>query len=288
MKRLMAVLCTLALVSLAPLGTTAQDAPSDELRQVADDSYAFIGSNYVSFFVVTDEGVIATDPSSQGGPERAAAYAAAIASVTDQPVRYLIYSHHHSDHALGGDVFSATATFVSHRDAVAPIAALDASRTPVPQLSFTEEMTIELGGTTIELYYTGRNHFDSSIVLLHPAQRVAYAVDFVPVDPLPFQTLPDAYPTEWIASLRWIDEYLDLDSLVAGHPPAIGTTENVGEVQAYLKDLTAAITAAQATVLADNSPEMVEVVCGKLEADYGAWTNFDEWLPLNIEGVLAA
>lgn len=288
MKRLAVWFGILALVALSPVAALAQDAPPDEVREVGENAYAFVSGGYVSFFVVTDEGVIATDPSSQQGPERAEAYAAAIASVTEQPVRYLVYSHHHADHAIGGEVFADTATFVSHANAVAPLAELADERTPVPTLSFTDEMTIELGGTTVELRYAGRNHSDSSIVMLLPAAGVAFAVDFIPVDALPFQTLPDAYSAEWIESLRFVDETMDFDTLVIGHPPVQGTKENVGEVRAYLEHLTAAVEDAQAAGLADNSPEMVEAVRGELEADYGEWANFEEWLPLNVEGLLAA
>src|SRR5688572_20634465 len=91
-----------------PRRVLAQDATpgalSADLQQFADDTYAFVNSGYISLFIVTDEGVIATDPSSQQGPERTEAYKAAIASVTDQPVRYLVYSHDHADHAIGGEV----------------------------------------------------------------------------------------------------------------------------------------------------------------------------------------
>ena len=288
MKRILPLLFVLLLAAVPAIGAVAQDAPADELREVAEDTYAFVSGGYVSFFVVTDAGVIATDPSSQNGPERAEAYAAAIASVTEQPVRYLIYSHEHADHAIGGDVFAETATFVSHRNAVQPIADLGEPRAPVPTISFSDEMAIELGGTTVELYYAGRNHSDSSIVLLHPAQGVAFAVDFIPVETLPFQNLPDAYPDEWIESLRWVDRNLDFDTLVIGHPPVVGSKENVAEVRAYLEDLSTAVRAAQAAGAADNSPEMVDTVRAELTADYGEWTNFDEWLPLNIEGLLAA
>src|SRR3712207_9365624 len=144
----------------------AQDATpgalSVDLQQFADDTYAFTNGGYISLFIVTDEGVIATDPGSQSGPERAEAYRAAIASVTDQPVRYLVYSHDHADHATGGEVFADTATFVSHHNAVEKLAALADPRTPVPEIAFTDQLTIELGGKTIELYYTGRNHSDRS------------------------------------------------------------------------------------------------------------------------------
>ena len=275
-----------ALVALAPAGSRAQDAPPDELRQIAEDTYAFVSQFYVSLFIVTDEGVIATEPASQQGPKRAEAYKAAIASVTDQPVRYLVHSHDHADHATGGDVFADTATFVSHRNAVDKLAGLNDPRVPVPSLAFDDFMMIELGGTVIELYYAGRNHSDNSIVLLYPERRLLFAVDFIPVNSVPFRDLPDAYPEEWIESLRWVEENLDFDTLVIGHPPVTGTKENVGQVREYLEALIASVRDAQAQGLADNSPEMVEAVRADLAPAYGGWANFEEWLPLNIEGLL--
>jgi glyoxylase-like metal-dependent hydrolase (beta-lactamase superfamily II) len=287
------LLALLAVASLLiPTGVAARQgtpsAASGEVQQFADDTYAFVSGGYVSLFIVTDEGVIATDPASLVDPGRAEAYAAAIASVTDQPVRYVIYSHDHADHATGGGVFAETATFVSHENAVEKIAALGDANTPVPSIAFNDEMTLELGGTSVELYYTGRNHSDNSVVLLHPEQGVAFAVDFIPVDSLPYQDLPDAYPQEWIDSLAWVEENLDFDTLVIGHPPVSGTKENVGQVRAYLEALMASVQAAQDEGLADNSPEMVDAVRADLEAEYGSWANFEEWLPLNVEGLLRA
>ena len=275
---------------LTPSRASAQEAtpaaPAGEVRQFAEDTYAFVSGGYVSLFIVTDEGVIATDPGSLVDPGRAAAYAEAIASVTDQPVRYVIYSHDHADHATGGAVFADTATFVAHENAVARIAALNDPNTPVPTIAFSNEMALTLGGVTVELIYTGRNHSDNSIVVLHPEQRVLFAVDFIPVNALPYQDLPDANPQEWIASLQWIDDNLDFDTLVIGHPPVSGAKENVAQVRSYLEDVTASVQAAQAEGLADNSPEMVDAVRADLEAEYGEWVNFEEWLPLNIEGLI--
>ena len=259
--------------------------PAD-VQQFAEDTYAFVNGGYISLFIVTDDGVIATDPSSQGGPERAEAYREAITSITDQPVRYLIYSHDHADHATGGDVFADTATFISHRIAVEKLAALNDPSTPVPEIAFNDELSIELGGKTIELYYTGRNHSDNSIVLLYPERRLLFAVDFIWVNALPYQNLPDAYPEEWVESLRWIEDNLDFDTLVPGHPPLPGTKENVTGMREYLEDLMAAVRAAQDQGLPENSPEMIEAVRTELEPAYGTWAMFAEWLPLNIEGLL--
>lgn len=288
MHRLTVALPTVLALGMSPrvLAQDATPAANADLQQFADDTYAFTNGGYVSLFIVTDEGVIATDPSSQGGPERAEAYKAAIASVTDQPVKYLVYSHNHADHATGGDVFADTATFVAHELAIPKLAEMNDPRVPAPSIGFSDTMTIELGGKTIELHYTGRNHSDNSIVLLYPEQRILFAVDFIPVDRLPYQDLGDSYPDEWIASLQWIEENLDFDTLAPGHPPLPGTKADVAEMREYLTDLMASIQAARDAGLADNSPEMVEAVSAELEPTYGAWGMFAEWLPLNIEGIL--
>ncbi|MFN8593336.1 MAG: MBL fold metallo-hydrolase [Thermomicrobiales bacterium] len=290
MSRIIAPLLVALVVLFAGSATTrAQDgtpAAAGEVQQFAEDTYAFVSGGYVSLFIVTDEGVIVTDPSSLVDPTRADALKAAIGSVTDAPVRYVIYSHDHADHATGGAVFADTATFISHRDAAAKIAALDDPRTPAPQITFSDELALNVGGKQIELYFTGRNHSDNSIVLLYPERRLLYAVDFIPVNSLPYQNLPDAYPDEWIASLQWVEDKLDFDTLVIGHPPVSGTKENVGQVRTYLEDLIAAVHAAQDQGLADNSPEMIESVRAALAPEYSSWANFEEWLPLNIEGLL--
>ena len=40
---------------------------------------------------------------------------AAIATVTDQPVKCVVYSHSSADHSTGGAIFADTAQFVGHR-----------------------------------------------------------------------------------------------------------------------------------------------------------------------------
>jgi glyoxylase-like metal-dependent hydrolase (beta-lactamase superfamily II) len=293
MRRAPVLLCAFLLLFAATAmrafaqGSTPEPvAPTDTLIPVADDTYAFVSGGYVSLFVVTDAGVIATDPASQFDPDRVNRYKAAIESVTDQPVRYLVYSHDHADHATGVGVFADTAAFVSHRNAVGKITALGDPNTPVPTIAFDDYLALTLGDTTIELYYAGRNHSDNSVVLYHPAQRLAFAVDFIPVDSLPFRDLPDFYLPDWLDSLTWVEQNLDFDILVIGHAPGSGTKADVGEVRGYVEALIAAIETARVDGLADNSPEMVEAVRAALEPEYGTWADFEEYLPLNIEGVI--
>ena len=74
-----------------------------------DGVYVFRNVNHQSMFVVTSEGVIATDPVAYGRPNGGQQYLDAIRKVTDKPVKYVIYSHHHFDH-IAGCVFHVIVT----------------------------------------------------------------------------------------------------------------------------------------------------------------------------------
>ena len=86
--------------------STAQ-RPQIETKKVdgTDNVYIFRNGNHQSMFVVTKDGVIATDPIAYGRPTGGQQYVDEIKKVTDKPIKYLIYSHHHFDHIAGGKAF---------------------------------------------------------------------------------------------------------------------------------------------------------------------------------------
>jgi glyoxylase-like metal-dependent hydrolase (beta-lactamase superfamily II) len=251
-----------------------------QLTRIAENVYVFRSMNHQALFIVTDEGVIATDPIGQTNPRAPELYRAAIAAVTDQPVRYVVYSHDHQDHNEGGFVFAGEAEFVAHRAAAAKIAArpdAQSGRSPVPTVLFDDHMTLELGGKRVELNYFGRNHSDNSITLFYPARRLLFGVDFVRVNSLPSAgalrlTAPpgawDAYLDEWIESLARVDS-LDFDVAVPGHPPLAGTKADVQLVRDYLQDSKDAFMAASARGVAETSDAMAAALDEALAPKYG-------------------
>ena len=52
-------------------------------------------------WIVTDEGVVVIDP---GAPRSAALAKEAIRELTDQPIKYIIYTHHHMTQLRGASV----------------------------------------------------------------------------------------------------------------------------------------------------------------------------------------
>ena len=73
-----------------------------ESFEIAPNLYSFFHRGTRSIFIVTDEGVIVADPVSV---DHAKLLRDAIRAVTDQPVKYVVYSHSHWDHVLGGQIF---------------------------------------------------------------------------------------------------------------------------------------------------------------------------------------
>src|SRR5262249_4470416 len=126
------------------------------------------------------------------------------------------------------------------------------------------------------------------IVVHDPTDRLAMFVDLVQPRNVPFRTLLGR-PERIVECLKWIEDSLEFDVIVSGHatPQTSGTKEDVAAQRRYYGDLSDAIAAARATGLADASPEMTTLVRTILYPKYGAWRRFDEFLGLNIEGMIA-
>src|SRR3954463_5958162 len=141
-----------------------------------DNVYIFRNGNHQSMFIVTKDGVIATDPIGYGRPTGGQDYVAEIKKVADKPIKFLIYSHHHYDHIAGGKPFKdAGATIVAHERAKQRLTALKDPYTPLPDRTISKTTTLNLGGTAIELNYLGLNHSDSTLIMRLPKERIVFA-----------------------------------------------------------------------------------------------------------------
>ncbi len=253
---------------------SAQRRPAREITQVSGDLYRFRNKFHYSVFFVTPAGIIATDPINGSAAQW---LKQEIAKRFSQPVRYLIYSHDHADHISGGEVFADTASVVAHEKAKEAIIR-EKRPTAIPEIVFSKRMTVELGGKQVELTYVGRNHTNNSIVMRFPAERALFAVDFIPVNSLPWKNLHDSYIEEWIESLRRV-EALDFETLVPGHG-SLGRKDHVRMVRGYMEELWGQVVKYKQQ--GKSLDEIKQLV--KMEK-YSNWSEYKDHLPLNIEGM---
>src|SRR6266851_3981480 len=90
---------TVAVLLLGAGTAMAQNAPAVSTKKVegTDNVYVFRYGGHQSMFIVTPQGVIATDPIGLRRPA-AKAYIEEIQKITKAPIKYVIYSHSHFDH----------------------------------------------------------------------------------------------------------------------------------------------------------------------------------------------
>jgi len=253
-----------------PFATTKVDG--------TDNVYVFRYGNHQAMFVVTSAGVIATDPIGYGRPQAVVTYVDEIKKVAGgQPIKYLIYSHHHFDHIAGGKPFKdAGATIIAHKRAQERLQQIEDPHTVLADETMDTARTITLGDTTLELTYLGLNHSDNSIVMRLPKQRILFAVDFVSVGSVPGRGMIDSYPLEWEESLKKVLA-MDWDRLIPGHPGPggrLGTKQDVQDLLTFLQDASAAVKAeAQAGKCWDGVEKGLKL------PKYESWAGYENNLP---------
>jgi glyoxylase-like metal-dependent hydrolase (beta-lactamase superfamily II) len=220
--RALAVAALLAVAQLAVAQAPQQPArPQIQTTKVegTEGVYVFRNGAHQAMFVVTNEGVIVTDPVAYGRPTGGQDYLNEIRKVTNQPIRMVIYSHHHYDHIAGGKAFKdAGATFVAHRRAKERLQMLGDPNTVMPDVTVDDKgVSYTVGSTTIELYYLGLNHSDSTLVMRLPKERIVFIVDTIPVGSVPGRGMIDMHPLETEAFMKQVLA-MDWDRLIPGHP----------------------------------------------------------------------
>ena len=266
-----------------PAPSTASSPPLFATTKVdgTDNVYVFRYQGHQSMFVVTKAGVIVTDPIGYLRPQAVKTYIDEIKKVTSQPVKYVIYSHHHYDHIAGGKPFKDLgARFIAHRLAKEHLTKLNNPDVVIPDETVDNKRVISLGGTTLELLYVGRNHSDNSLVMRLPKEKIIFAVDFLPIQAVLFRNGPDTFIPDYEASVKRVLE-LDWDRMIPGHPGPggrLGTKADVKDLQQYMTDLSAEVhKAADAGKCWDAA--MKEIKLPK----YEALANYATYLPGNIE-----
>jgi len=137
MKRSVCLLAVLGCSVVASVALHAQPGPlwqstsykGQEIGKLTGDVYYARTDDYVSAFMVTSEGIVLVEPV---GPEHATWLKGEIDRRFGVPVKYVIYSHSHGDHASGAAVFADTARIIGH-EALLGLLAMPPASTPLPQ-----------------------------------------------------------------------------------------------------------------------------------------------------------
>jgi cyclase len=248
MRRLPAVAFFAVIALVAPL-LQAQDL-GPQVRKVRDGIFVYAAKPADSNVTIieTREGLVLIDTGQT--PADARAVQAIVKKLTLHPVRFIIHTEPHGDHASGNFVFSPPAVVIAHAGAGESMKksnfearnkqlaaanpdmreALQGYRLVTPHIEYNQKMTLTVGERTLELIYLKNVHSEADTAIWMPQERILWAAASVGVKRYPnlrpFLTINDI-----LASIRMM-RALNPEVVIAGHGPP-GTIEIFDEMERY-------------------------------------------------------
>jgi cyclase len=158
---------TISAASMAQFGA----APAElELEKVSDEIYVItnplVPGNVT--VLVTEGGVLLVDNKYDVDYDNIMSL---VRSVTDQPVKYVINTHFHSDHSGSNALMQADGVQVIAADN-ARVKMIDVGQPGLPDITLTDHLRVYVGGVPVDAYWFGRSHTDGDVVVHFPQQRV--------------------------------------------------------------------------------------------------------------------
>ncbi len=226
------------------------------LTKVADNVYSYVdvknaapGNSFAANagIVIGSDGILVVDTLISA--KEARKFMADIKKVSSKPIRYVVDTHYHLDHAFGNGEFArAGATIISHaadrknleqkgestlkRAKEFGLTEEDMRGTEIalPALTFTDRMSIYLGDEEAELIYLCPSHTKGSVMVYLPKSKVLFTGDIVFSDFHPY--LAEGDMAGWMRNLDYILS-LDVKTIVPGHGPISGK-KDVEQMKEYL------------------------------------------------------
>jgi glyoxylase-like metal-dependent hydrolase (beta-lactamase superfamily II) len=205
-------------------------APSKlDTVKIADDLYV-IHNDVVpgnTTVLISDDGVLLVDDKFDVDHDN---ILAELKKITNQPVKYVINTHHHGDHTGGNAKLQAmNVSVIASRQARQNM--VDGNQPGLPNIAVDRYAEVYVGGKKAQIYYFGRAHTNGDVVILFPAQRALAAGDMF--------TFGDATPElidytgggsgkEWTSTLDGALT-LDFDTVIPGH----GLVTNKAEMKKF-------------------------------------------------------
>jgi glyoxylase-like metal-dependent hydrolase (beta-lactamase superfamily II) len=229
----------LATVALQAQGRGAADDPVTKIRMLKPNLYMITGGGANTLVRVTPAGVIVVDTKNPG-ENRYDRLVEEIKSVSDQPVKFVINTHHHPDHVGNNKQFIDAGATVIALDALKTNMANDPRTKDIPGLptqTFAKDYVLKLGGAEVDAHAYGRGHTGDDTMVYFPDAKVVMVSD----------QITDANPGADFANggsiLEWnksLDGVLALDFELA--VPGRGEPKTRADIQAFRTKMATLIT----------------------------------------------
>jgi cyclase len=210
----------------------------EKIRELKPNLYLITGAGANTLVRVTPEGLIVVD-TKLASDENYKRLMEEIASVSKQPVKYVLNTHHHPDHVGNNQKFIDAGAQVVGLDALKKYMTSDPRTKDIPgppTVTFAKDYVLRFGGAVVEAHAFGRGHTGDDTMVYFPDAKVVMVSDQI-TNATPIVDFANGgSAVEWTQIL---DGVLKLDFEMA--IPGRGDPKTRAEVEAYRKNFAALI-----------------------------------------------
>ncbi len=249
---------------------------NEKVIKVADDIYCFLGpQGYNTLFLVTDKGIVAIDPIN---PNHAEGFLKSIRETSTKPLKYLLYSHNHWDHACGGEIFEKEGIrSLIHYEAMEWMKENPHKDLRIPDKSWVGSLKkMNFGNIKLEMHYMANSHGLGMTVFYFPKEKLIYISDLITPERVMFSIVPDFNIGGTVRAIKKI-EALDFETVIFSHGRFKGDRTDVQQGREYIQDVQAAIKKEF-----EKGTNFMEIPAKIRLPKYEHWAMYNEWLSLNV------
>lgn len=253
MRRLYRFAVLLAALPIATLPLLGQDFSKVEVKatKVAGTVYMLTGGGGNIGVSVGEDGIVIVDD--QYAP-LAPKIEAALKTISDKPVRFILNTHYHPDHTGGNEQFGKTAPIVAQENVrkrlkdgtttmFGPMAAQPKGALPI--VTFNDSLTIHLNGEDVRAVHFPNSHTDGDSVIWFTQSNVVHMGDNFFNGWFPVIDLDNGGGVKgMIKTVEKVASMIPADTkVIAGHGP-LGDRDSLRKFGEMLKGTSAAVQAA--------------------------------------------
>lgn len=228
------MLMILSSISVGSSLTIAQDFDAVEIKvhPVAGQVYYIEGRGGNIGLFVGDDGVFVIDDQFAALTDR---IVAAIRSLSDKPIRFLVNTHMHPDHTGGNENFGRMGTLIFGHDNVRrQMIASNYTQEP-PLVTYSEELSFHINGETVHVFKVPDAHTDGDSFIHFTGSNVIHAGDVYRTNTYPY--IDTEHGGSYLGTRKALElliEMADADTkIIPGH----GVLSNEEEVQVVVEML---------------------------------------------------
>jgi glyoxylase-like metal-dependent hydrolase (beta-lactamase superfamily II) len=210
-------------------GGGGQPPPAATAAEKIGDGVFKIGPNYTSLAVDMGDHILIVE-SGQSDARGVAVMAAAKQAIPNKPIRFVVNSHPHFDHASGlAAAVAEGATILTHRNNEQVLERLLSGprtltgdslskvsnrRTNVVEAVGDRDVRKGTNGKVVELHHIPNDHSDGMLAVFLPAEKVMWTADMTVLNPNPAQLAVLKSAVEVFNRQK-----LDYNTFIPAHPP---------------------------------------------------------------------